>query len=459
MVSVGALDRQEEAIAKSKHDQLRKLRVAAGEAVRRAIFALPVDVTEVSSMQTNNAGIDMISTGGIATDKPRVDREDYTQPRKGLVPQCALTIELPGRVACPKIPIDWERNRRVTLIRATGYRIAITDPGIEDSAGRRIFYQEEWVQRGVSVVAGMRWRVAVDTVTGQHTIVKTYPPRKRLGDIDDGTPPLDQDYLWRLEPAPDAIEPSRMDIEAAISEVTHQRAQLQSSVQDYKITIRHALAKNDTLLASQSLVAPDSGLSPQLRERLFAIRGHLSRATVVLSAETSVTNAIDNIAESIHTLEERAAWGNRLSDVGSKGQKLPNDQWRMLQALAEDEIDQALTTTKKAREVLPPDLSIAEAKFPSLESGVIVHIRRQPLRRSGNVLQCLQEVWRFGSPIRSGRQVERTVSVIALDARSGTQTVVGAGRKYYNASAEDPLEGVFNQYAGQDVPVSLYQEP
>ena len=70
------------------------------------------------------------------------------------------------------------------LINEPSYRMAMTDAGIEDGPGRHIFYQEEWVQRGVSVMR-YRWRVAVDTASGQHILLKRYPPLELHGALED----------------------------------------------------------------------------------------------------------------------------------------------------------------------------------------------------------------------------------------------------------------------------------
>jgi hypothetical protein len=81
-----------------------------------------------------------------------------------------------------------------TVIKEASYRMAATDSGVEDNPGRHIFYQEEWARRGVSVVR-YRWRVAVETVTGQHVLLKRYPPLELRGSLDDLYSHRDRGYL------------------------------------------------------------------------------------------------------------------------------------------------------------------------------------------------------------------------------------------------------------------------
>jgi hypothetical protein len=440
LVSVRDLGRREEAEWKSKHDQLLKSRSAAEESARKALLALPVDLPEADSPEeAKDKVFELVVTGGVTLEKEK-KAGPPTRPaavRDGL-----------------SLPLRWHRNKLITLVREPSYLIALTDPGIEDGKGRHLFYQEEWVQSGVMVVKAMRSRVAVDTATGQHSLIKRYPPRKQPGDIGDVYRLRDQDHLWRLEPLEDS-EPSRLDVESALSEAARDREELRAAVQDYKETIRNALAHNDRLQAAEDQAVPDAALAPELREKLFAIRGHLAGAPAILEAEKKVGGLIDRLAESVQRLESLATWANR--ETLDEPAKLSASEWETLLGRSEGEIDMVGKVRAEARTALPPDLSPSEAKFPALRDGVIVHVGRQPSGGPPMALRCLQEIWRFGSPVRDGRRVERIVSLIAIDSKTGIQRVLRHATQYYSAGPNDALEGIFDQYAAQDVPLAGIQ--
>jgi hypothetical protein len=440
VISVKSLGRREEAEWKSKHDQLLKARTAAEEAARQAILALPVDLPEAASPEeAKDRAFELIVTGRVRLEK------SAGQPVS------------PAAIANgPSLPIRWERNKRITLIREPGDRMMLTDPGTEDRKGRHLFYQEEWVQSGVMAVKILRWRVAVDTATGRHILIKRYPPRKLRGDIENASSLWDQDYLWRLEPPEDSTEPSRVEVESALSELGRDREQLHAAIQDYREAIRNALAHNDRLQAAENQAVPDAALAQELREKLFAIRGHLARAPAILEHEKRVGGAIDHLAESVQKLESLAAWANRATlDEPEPPTKSSASGWETLQQRSDDEIEMVIRIRAEASATLPPDLSPSEAKFPALQRGAIVHIIRQPSR--GSTFRCLQEIWRFGFAGRGGRRVERIATLIAIDSMSGIQKVLGTGTRYYSADRDDSLEEVFDQYAAQDVPIASIQ--
>ena len=189
VVPVAELDPRNEAAARARHYQLLKARVAAEEAAKRAILALPAEqpVTGASE-ETAEKAWDFLGRG-LPAQKESIP---------GARPQ---TI--------PVVPITFERRKRVTLVNEFSYRMAVTDSGIEDDQGRHIFYQEEWVQRGQSVIR-FRWRVAVEAATGEHVLLKRYPPRELHGELESLYGRRDRDYIWYLEPPEDSIEPTRM---------------------------------------------------------------------------------------------------------------------------------------------------------------------------------------------------------------------------------------------------------
>src|SRR5580704_11295565 len=151
--------------------------------------------------------------------------------------------------------VHWKPHKRITLINELGYRMELTDSGIEDPPGRRLFYQEDWVQRGTAVIR-MRWRVGVDTRTGQHTLIKRYPPRELRGRLEDLYKRWDADYLWYLEPPDESTEPSRQEVESALAQVTRSREQIRVAVQHYKNAIREALARADRAHAAGDEAIP-----------------------------------------------------------------------------------------------------------------------------------------------------------------------------------------------------------
>jgi hypothetical protein len=447
LVSVRDLSRREEGEWKAKHDQLLKARTAAEEGARKALLALPVDLPEADSPEeAKDKAFELIVTGGVNLEK---EKKVGSPSVLGTPPAAIRDV--------PSLPLRWHRNKLITLVREPSYLIALTDPGIEDEKGRHLFYQEEWVQSGVMVVKTMRWRVAVDTATGQHSLIKRYPPRKQRGEIGDVYSLRDQNHLWRLEPLEDS-EPSRLEVESALSEVAHGREQLRGAIQDYRAAIRNAVSNNDRLQATENQAVPDAALAPELREKLFAIRGHLAGATAILDAEKKLGAVIDHLATSVGKLESLAAWANRPPlNEQEPLTKLSASEWETLQQRSEDEIDLAVRARAEARAVLPPDLSQSEAKFPALQQGLIVHIVRQSSARAASPLRCVQEVWRLALPGRGGRRVERHVTLIAIDSKTGIQRVLGAGTDYYSAGPDDALEGIFDQYEAQDVPLASIQ--
>jgi hypothetical protein len=49
------------------------------------------------------------------------------------------------------------------------------------------------------------------------------------------------------------------------------------------------------------------------------------------------------------------------------------------------------------------------------------------------------------------REVSRTVSLIHIDLRTGSQTRAGGATRSYKASPEDVLEEVYDEYASDEV--------
>jgi hypothetical protein len=395
---------------------LLKARVAAEEAAKRAMLTLPIDMQNV--------------------DQPDATApEDIAEKAWDLLGRALPVQKQPVSTApqqpVPAVPIRFERRKRVTLINEFSYRMAMTDSGIEDSHGRHIFYQEEWVQRGQSVIR-FRWRVAVETATGEHILLKRYPPRELQGALDSLYGHRDRDYVWYLEPPDDATEPTRDEIDAALADVARSREAVHAAALDFKTWVRNAMAKQDV----------DTGLPDGMRQRLFAIRAHLARVPAILDAESTVRRSISQAEIAVRDLEPLAAWANRI----------PGAEWAQLLDRSDREIDSTRNAETEAMRTLPPDSARAEDQFPALDKNVIIRIRNPRSKNPGDkTVRCLQEVWRMETGPIGTREVRRIVSLIIVDPGTGNQTRVGAATRVYKASPEDFLEEIFDEYAANEV--------
>jgi hypothetical protein len=56
--------------------------------------------------------------------------------------------------------------------------------------------------------------------------------------------------------------------------------------------------------------------------------------------------------------------------------------------------------------------------------------------------------------MRGSRRVQRTVTVIEVDRGTGKQKNVGISTQYYVAGPHETLEGIYDQFAAQDISVS-----
>lgn len=437
---------------RSTHDQLIKVRSLADQAARKAVQVLPLDLPEGESLEdswdkafTLLAGGNPVSPGG---------------PPGGASPRGASqgggSTRPADQAASLPSSFGWERDKRITLVRAAGYRLALTDPALEDSHGRYIFYEEEWSQQRGSNIVRRRWRVAADPATGEQALIKRYPPLTYSGNLEEAYNSLwERDYLWRLEPPENSSEPESAAVESAIASVAQARAELDASVHEFDGVARVALDENDRLAGDQS--PPDALLNPELRLKLFAIRAHLAAAPAIVQAEQKVERLNEAVADQVRALEALAAWGNRAT-LEDSPLRIPAAEWDALQAQADSEIDLAMIAQAQMAASLPPSLLVTLAKFPALEKDVIVHISGQQVAGQGagaanpaGALRCRQEVWRFVSPQRNVRRVERVVSEIVIDSQTGRQSLLRAGTRYYDAAPDEVLEAVFDRYGGQDI--------
>ncbi len=359
-----------------------------------------------------------------------------------------------GPKTAPVIPIKFEHRKRVTLLNELSYRLAVTDSGIEDDQGRHVFYQEEWVQRGQSMIR-YRWRVAVEMATGEHVLLKRYPARELHGSLDDLYGHRDRDYVWYLEPPEDSTKPTREAIDSALADVAGSREGIRAATQNFKNAIRDAVAQQDRLHAAANEPSVDSGLPDAIRQRLFAIRAHLARVPAFLESERNVHNAISQAESTVRNLEPLAAWSNRTTKQESPESLSPSD-WAQLLDRSDWEIDSVRNAETEALLTLPPDSPRAEDQFPALEKNVIIRIRRPRSKNPASnpedtTVHFLQEVWRMETGLIGTREVRRIVSLILVDPQTGNQTRVGGATRYYKASSGDLLEEIFDEYASDEV--------
>jgi hypothetical protein len=431
LVSVKELDTRKQALWKAKHDQLRRARAAAEEAAKKALMVLPIDVREGDTADEKKEKTwNLFMMGGSAAGEPRPGshRDEPDSAQK--------IVKL--------LPIRWMPYQRVTLIHELGYSMALTDSGTQDGEGRHIFYQEEWGQRGPGIVFRMRWRVGVDTRTGQHVLIKRYRPLELHGDVEE-LYRADRDYLWYLEPLEESVEPSREEVESALGDLVRSREQIHDAVQEFKNAIHHALSRNETSL--------DAGLPDEIRERLFAIRGHIAGAAEVLDPEKRVREAVRAANQSIRKLEPLAAWANRAIPGQDSSTTISAFDWERLQERSDNEILLTDNVSKQAFATLPPALPAATANFPALEKDLVVHVLRRAWKESAATIHLMQEVWRLEVGSSGSRRVRRSAALISVDSQSGSQKLLGVNTKYYTVGPGATAEETYDQFAAQDLPL------
>jgi hypothetical protein len=436
VVSVNDLDSRSQAASRDGHDQLQKARAAAEDAAKKALVALPIEIPEGDSAEEKrDRAWDLL-----IMDRPAQRERDADLLRHGPGPTPEQTVKQSAEPLATRL----EPYRRVCLIHELGYRLALTDSGTEDHEGRHIFYQEEWVQRGMVTVRS-RWRVGVDPKTGHHILIKRYRARELQGAIDD-LYVSGSDYLWYLEPSKDSAEPSRPQVESALAQLVQAREQVLASAHEFQSAIHAAVLRNEGGL--------DAGLPDDLRDRLFAIRGHLAGSAPVVAAEEKVEHAIEQAAESVKHLEPLAAWANLETQDRIPPFRIPAPEWATLQERSDQEIASTQAAIREARAVLPPDDRDSDAKFPSLQKDLVVHIStRRSWNHSATEVRLLQELWRLEYRAGGARRVLRTATLISIDSKTGNQKALARDAKSYPAGPGETVEEIFDQYGGQDLPL------
>lgn len=424
--------------ARRDRDHLLNSRASAEEAAARALMALPMEqgVTESAEEMAQKVW----------------DTMGRAIPANRKSPQTAAAVPASLQAkpdALPPFPMQIERRKRVTVLKEPSYRMAITDSGIQDGQGRHIFYQEEWAQRGPSVMR-FRWRVAVETATGEHVMLKRYAPIELHGTIDDLYSHRDRDYVWYLEPEEGSAPPARGQVEMALDRVAMASDAMQSTEQDFRAIIRDRMAGAPLL---------DVALSTSLREKLFVIRAHLARAPYLMVAEQSLRAAAANVETAIRELEPLAAWSNRLSgDIGTadRPQAFSPAMWTQMLDRSDRAINAARLAESHATALLPPDPSLSEETFPAMADNLIVRIRlvHPKYRAYPNAeppVRCLQEIWAVESRMQGVREVRRIDTLFLIDTGSGAQTRYSSGSAVYRISPGMALEEIYDEYAADDV--------
>jgi hypothetical protein len=440
VVSAKDLSIQGNAEQKVKKREFLRARDAAEEAAKKAFVTLPIPLPGADSpQQQRERAWDLM-----AASLPRDQKGDQkAEPLKD----------------APVLPIHFEIGKRVTLVNEHYGRVTLTDSGLEDQQGRHLFYQEEWMLRHLSgtpgsagesdLIVSERWAVAVNTRTGQHTLLRRYQPREFRGDFDDLYKFRGTDYVSTAKPAVRSAPPSTDDLTAAVESVETAREALSNAVIDFKRRIREALADNDDWLAAQNKLALDDDLPSDLRENLFAIRGHLARTAKLLDGENNVRSAADQAGGKARTLEALLAWinGNALEQESPA-----QDSRALLEVMHRADTAMILTRSlePQARAALPPAEAGREAQFPAFRNNMIVRLRGvgAPADPGGTIL-CRQEVWRVTTSSRGTREVKRTITMIELHPATGSQIPITREVKYYPIDAGEVLEEVFDENAAQ----------
>jgi hypothetical protein len=426
---------------KAKRQEWLKARYDAEEAAKKAFVALPAALPAAdSAQQQRDRAWDLMVTKLPRDAKPSGEAPDSSPAAAG------------------SLPLRFENGKRITLLNQLCCRVTLTDSGMEDAQGRHLFYQEEWVRRPGNQARGalsgaariailMRWAVAVNPATGQHTLLRRYAPREMRGDFDDLYRLQGTDYSLTAELPARSAPVSTPELISALAAVDRSRQELQDAIAGFQRQVRDALARNDSLLAGRDQLPLDDELSNELRQRLFAIRSRLAAAPVMLDAENNIRRAAERAAVNVRTLEALVAWVN--GNVLERDTPAP-DSHTLLDALnrSDDAIHGTRALAQEALAALPPDVSTPSGgQFPALKKDVIVRIRRQ--ESAAGTVRCRQETWGFSASVRGAREVKRTIVSIDIDPKSGSQIPAGREVKYYRIDPGEVLEEIYDQNAAQ----------
>jgi len=441
VVSAKELNQRTYAEQRVSQAELLKARNAAVEAAKKALVALPIPLPKAdSSEEQRERAWDLL-----------VAKPPAPQNRQAGMP--------PGQDA-PVLPVRFEEGKRITLVNEHFCRVALTDSGMEDPEGRHLFYQEEWVTRPGSlarttgtgpagIVVLLRRAVAVNTKTGQHTLLRRYEAREFQGDFDDIYRFQESDYIANAELPQRSAPPSMQELTSDMVLAERSRKDLNDAMLDFSRQIRDGLARNDVLLAAENKFPLDDELPGDLRASLFAIRGHLAGATAILDPENRVRLAVTRAGVTVRELEALVAWvdGTALEQATAA-----NVSRALLEAQNRSDIliHSIRALERDAIAALPPDLSTPEAQFPAFRRDLIVRIRSlgKPAAASGTT-RCKQEIWRLEGSAGGAREVKRTMVFVDVDLKSGNQITTDWEVKHYPFEAGDNLEEIYDENAAQ----------
>jgi hypothetical protein len=434
MISAKDLNTRSDAEKRAQRSELLKARNAATEAARRALVVLPIDLPEAESPEDQ-----MDRNLSLTPTALPIGKNDGTLTGSPAQKKEAEDVVLPIRP---------EQKKKVTLIHELFRRVTLTDSGIEDGQGRRLFYQEDWEQRQ-GMTAVKRWAVAVNTATGQHTMLRRYAAREFPGDLEEVYQSHGREYASRSELPENSLPPSLQEITSETVETARSREDLHDAVLNFKAQIREALARNDALIAGQNKLALDDELPDTLRETLFAIRSHLARTTAILDGEGRVRRAVERSIGRAGTLEALSAWAN---GSALERESPAGDSRALLEALSRSdaEIDLTQSVKQEAIAALPPDVSRPEEQFPALRKDFILRMRGvSSTAEHGGAVRCRQEIWRIEGSASGGRRVKRTIFFIDIESSTGNQIPAGREVRYYPVGADDTLESIYDENAAQ----------
>jgi hypothetical protein len=423
VVSAKDLNSRADLQARTRRNELAKARTAASEAARKALAVLPVDLPSEEPSQDRLDKTLNIAVGSLPAGKNDGARAGGPpHPSAGATPEDFV------------LPIRLSPGQKVTLVREPFRRVALTDSGIEDGSGRRLFYQEEWAQhQGATTLK--RWAVVVDTATGQHALLRQYDTREFAGELDDA-------YRWYGNLASARMEipdtpPAQRDIAPALADTDRARSELDRTLKSYQALIREA---SEQARIESSL---DSDLPTALRETLFAIRGHLARAGEILAAEGNVRRAGERTEGKVEVLEALVAWSDGFVPDGESS----TDESRVArEALNRSDavIAAARSLERDARAALPADVSQPEAQFPALMKDMIVRLRGASGEHPGTA-HCRQELWRMDISKKGAREVRRSISLIDIDTVTGNQIRISEDVTRYPLGVGDTLESIYDE--------------
>jgi hypothetical protein len=421
---------------KIRHAQLVKAREAVEAAAGKALLGLPIALPEDSSKEGAFEGI----FAGRATLPQRKSGDASTSQQDHASDHSIET-------ASALLPLHWEPGQLTPLISGQGYRMAMANLGLKDAKGRQAFYQEEWIQRG-RVVLRMGQITGVERSSGQHVLIKRYPTREMPGRLED-VYSLGSLNETRFAQPPET-EPAREEAEAVLTKLTRLNGELPAARQRYRNALETGLARSDRRLQERKDGALDTGLPEDARVQLYAIRGHLLHATVILEAEKNLREDTRAAEKGVDELKRVAAWASR-SALGETSLATPAAEWDRLQSRADDAIYASRKVIESTLAALPPDLSDHNAKFPELSKNFIVHM--VGVRASTAPGMALwQEIWDLGVPAAGRRRVRQEIDIIVIDPATGDQMRLSHQVKYYPAERDESLVDAYERLGGPVAP-------